>query len=107
MNSSQIKIVDDLLQAYQSMPRSINPSWVINQLQMIKEIERKQISVPWTVDDIIFVAELALVDSVQLTEDQAIQILRKIEEEHDSEIGINWDVILDAVEHYSEDLNGH
>ena len=107
MNSSQIKIVDDLLQAYQSMPRSINPSWVINQLQMIKEIERKQISVPWTVDDIIFVAELASADSVQLTEDQAIQILRKIEEEHDSEIGLNWDVILDAVEHYLENLNGH
>jgi len=107
MNSPQIKIVDELLQAYQSMPRSINPSWVINQLEIIKEIERKQISVPWTVDDVYFAAESALIDSVQLTEDQAIEILRKMEEEHDCEIGLNWDVLLDTVEHYLENLNGH
>lgn len=44
----------------------------------------------WSVDDVLYQAEE---DEVELTEEEAKEILHWIDRKHDATIGINWDVI--------------
>jgi hypothetical protein len=50
----------------------------------------------WHIDDVIEQAEN---QGEQLTEKQAREVLKLIEENHDCEVGINWDVVDHWVEH--------
>ena len=50
----------------------------------------------WHIDDVIEQAEN---NGEQLTTGQAREVLRLIEKNHDCEVGINWDVIDNWVEH--------
>jgi hypothetical protein len=50
----------------------------------------------WHIDDVIEQAEN---NGEQLTIGQAREVLRLIEKNHDCEVGINWDVIDNWVEH--------
>lgn len=45
----------------------------------------------WHLDDVIIHAEDMM--DIQLTEDEAYQVLSLMERRHDAEVGINWDVI--------------
>lgn len=50
----------------------------------------KQISITWHVDDIIEQSKLI---GNELDEYQACLVLKKLKDNHDAEVGINWDVI--------------
>jgi len=50
----------------------------------------KTIEIKWSTEDILAQAENL---DIELTEDQADEILESLEDNHDANIGINWDVI--------------
>lgn len=50
----------------------------------------KTITITWSTEDVLTRAEELEID---ITEEQADQILEKMDREHDATIGINWDVI--------------
>ncbi len=50
----------------------------------------KEITITWTTDDVFTVAKE---ENINITEQQAIEILQNIKRQHDASIGINWDVI--------------
>lgn len=101
MDYQQKRIVRDLIQNLgydiRNHYESISRETILNQLQLIEEIERTQISHIWVVEDVLEVANDL---GVTLTEDQCIEVLRMVEDDLDSEIGINWNVIRAAVEWY-------
>lgn len=55
------------------------------------------ISIKWSTDDVLHQAKE---DSVELTEEQAIEILEILDRKHDATIGINWDVISSHIDMY-------
>jgi hypothetical protein len=46
----------------------------------------KQISIKWHIDDVLSIRP-------DLTKSQASEVLEKLKENHDANIGINWEVI--------------
>jgi hypothetical protein len=50
----------------------------------------KTIEIKWSTEDVLLQAENA---GFELTEDQADEILESLKDNHDANIGINWDVI--------------
>jgi hypothetical protein len=57
----------------------------------------KTIAIKWCTQDILWQADNL---DVELTEDQADDILESLEHNHDATIGINWDVISFYIENY-------
>jgi len=62
----------------------------------VKLITKKQIG-SWNVDDVIQAAESSDLD---ITYEQAEEILDSIKSKWDAEIGINWDIIIYYIEEY-------
>ena len=56
----------------------------------LKEYWKDKIAISWCVDDVIGRAEDR---DIELTEDQALDILSLLESKHDCNIGINWEVM--------------
>ena len=52
--------------------------------------DKKTISITWHIDDVLSQAKEK---GINITEQQAIEILQNIKRNHDASIGINWDVI--------------
>ena len=52
------------------------------------------ITIKWYVEDIL---EVANKSSIELSYEEAKEILDKMKECHDASIGINWDVILTSI----------
>ena len=52
--------------------------------------DNKKITITWHTDDVFAVAKE---ENINITEQQAIEILQNIKHQHDASIGINWDVI--------------
>ena len=50
-----------------------------------------QITITWHIDDVLTVDDT-------LTKSQAKQVLYLLKHNHDANIGINWDVILETIE---------
>lgn len=50
----------------------------------------------WSVDDILTVAG----EDMDLTEEDAYEVLEMLDRWHDAEIGINWTVIENALDEY-------
>ena len=69
--------------------------------------EQMQIHITWCTEDVLHEAEEL---GVTLTEDEANEILLHMEDKHDANIGISWDVmdayIRDLVDNRKEDSNG-
>ena len=101
MDYQQKRIIRDLVQNLgydiRNHYESISKETILNQLQQIEEIERTQISHIWCVEDVQSAAEEL---GITLTEDQACEVLGIVEDEIDSEIGVNWNVIRSAVQWY-------
>jgi len=57
----------------------------------------KTIVIKWSTEDVLWQAEQL---DLELTEDQADDILESLENKHDASIGINWDVISFHIENY-------
>jgi hypothetical protein len=57
----------------------------------------KTISIKWGTEDVLWQADNL---DIELTEEQAEDILESLEEGHDSSVGINWDVISYYIEDY-------
>ena len=66
-----------------------------------------QIHITWCTEDVLHEAEEL---GVELTEDEANDVLIRMEEKHDAIIGISWDVmdvyIRDLVDNRRVDSNG-
>jgi len=60
----------------------------------------KSISITWHIDDI-----RAIENGQDLTDDQCYDVLCNIKKHHDANIGINWDVIVDAIWDYKLEHN--
>ena len=58
----------------------------------------KTIAIKWCTEDVLYQADNL---GIELTEDQADDILESLEHKHDATIGINWDVISFYIENYS------
>jgi hypothetical protein len=57
----------------------------------------KTIAIKWCTEDVLWQAEQL---DLELTENQADDILESLENKHDASIGINWDVISYYIEDY-------
>jgi len=57
----------------------------------------KTIAIKWSTEDVLWQAEQL---DLELTEDQADDILESLENKHDASVGINWDVISYYIEDY-------
>jgi hypothetical protein len=57
----------------------------------------KTIAIKWSTEDVLWQADNL---DIELTEQQADDILESLAEGHDSTIGINWDVISFYIEDY-------
>jgi hypothetical protein len=62
----------------------------------------KTIAIKWSTEDVLWQAEQL---DLELTEDQADDILESLENRHDASVGINWDVISFHIENLLENLN--
>lgn len=58
------------------------------------------ISITWHIDDVL---QQAADDEVEITEDEAREILQLLESEHDANVGINWEVISIWISTYMRD----
>jgi hypothetical protein len=61
-----------------------------------------QISIVWCTEDVLHTAKEM---DIELTTDQAREILGLLDRKHDAEIGINWDVISSMIDIYIHELN--
>ena len=61
--------------------------------------ERREIEISWCVDDVLGTAKDM---GIELSDEEALDILDEIDRRHDCEIGINWDVIRYAIEYFDE-----
>jgi hypothetical protein len=57
----------------------------------------KTIEIKWSTEDVLWQSEQL---DLELTEEQADDILEIIEHRHDASVGINWDVISFLIENY-------
>lgn len=57
----------------------------------------KTIAIKWGTEDVLWQAEQL---DLELTEEQADDILESLENKHDASVGINWDVISYYIEDY-------
>ena len=62
----------------------------------------KIIEIKWCTEDVIWQADNM---DIELTEEQADDILYDLAHYHDASIGINWDVISFHIENYFESKN--
>lgn len=60
----------------------------------------KTIAIKWSTHDVLGVAENMEID---LTEQEADQILEKIEYYHDAELGVNWLVIENYIQEFIDE----
>ena len=58
------------------------------------------ISIEWGLDDVLHQAKE---DGVEITEDQALNVLSTMDSKHDASIGMSWDVISEFI---SMEVNG-
>jgi uncharacterized protein YpuA (DUF1002 family) len=57
----------------------------------------KKIQITWSTEDILFTAENM---NVQLNEEEADTILDELDEHHDAQLGINWDIIENYIQQH-------
>jgi hypothetical protein len=62
----------------------------------------KKIAIYWSSEDVLQLAEWK--HGIELTENQADEILENIKHTHDANVGINWDVIDCHISMYLEEI---
>jgi hypothetical protein len=60
----------------------------------------KTIKIIWSTEDVLMQADLM---NIELTEEQADDILSNVERYHDANVGINWDVIDFHIDNYLDE----
>lgn len=75
-----------------------NFDWVEGYRERINE--GKTIAILWDIDDVIMSAKDM---DVELTEEQAIDILGEVDHRHDANIGVNWEFIRCLIDMRSDD----
>ena len=60
---------------------------------------RKKIAAVWSTDDVLAVAEQ---NGFEITEDDAEEVLELIDQNHDANVGINWDGISDHLTNFKK-----
>lgn len=53
-----------------------------------------EINITWTIDDVLMQATK---DNVNLNKKEALTVLKKLKQNHDATIGINWEVISETI----------
>ena len=97
MGYNQKRIVRELIERIGD--NSISLEGVMINLKVMEELDKNQIDLTWHVVDVQSAAEDL---GVKLTDDQCIEVLRMVEDDHDSDVGVNWDVLRAAVQWYVE-----
>ncbi|MBD3260926.1 MAG: hypothetical protein GF334_04490 [Candidatus Altiarchaeales archaeon] len=69
-------------------------------LDVCKEKVKDEMHVVWDVEDVMTQAGN---DLVEITEDDAREILASLHRNHDADVGINWDVISTAIARYFQE----
>lgn len=62
----------------------------------------KTITIKWSTNDVLSRAEDM---GVEITSEQADEILQNVFDNHDASIGVNWEVIEFHIEDFLENLN--
>jgi len=68
--------------------------------QATKSIQKhwnETIAINWNVEDVLSCAKENYID---ITNEQALEVLQSVFENHDASVGVNWDVILCRLENY-------
>ena len=99
MEFRQKKIVEELLEEF--LTPGVDSTWVIAQLQEILEIERTTVSAVWSVEDVYTCAQQFPIP-LELSEQEAIDILHLMEDQHDAEHGFTWEVLENTIYWYVE-----
>lgn len=79
---------------------------VAEQLEVTAEIlddpkeNKDSISIEWWIDDVHQVAEEM---EITISDDEAREILRRIDRKHDANFGVNWEIIEIFINSYLED----
>jgi len=72
-------------------------------IEILEDYWTTNMAIVWNVDDIIGVAEQKGLD---ITKEQACEVLETLLDNHDADLGVNWDTIsyaLDGMEDYLVD----
>ena len=70
-----------------------------NLFQKINKQAKRKCFAEWDIDDVL---EMAVYKNINLTEEQAMNILVEMEGGQDCELGISWDTLICYVEEYKE-----
>ena len=68
--------------------------------ESLNENPTQKISITWAIEDVLQMAEEM---DVELTDEEAGEILENIERHHDAELGISWTTIQCAIEDHMHD----
>ena len=79
----------------------LNPGDTISK-ELAEDAGGRSIAHVWHIDDVLSRAKER---NINLSEDQAIQILDKVDKGKDASIGINWDVIDTVIDIYLEEIS--
>ena len=71
-------------------------------LETLKNNKMKTITIKWSTNDVHSRAEDM---GVEITAEQADEILQNVFDNHDANIGVNWEVIEFHIEDFLENLN--
>jgi hypothetical protein len=100
MYTHQIKNMVEALQVAGLIPMDKNAEQ--EAVAVLEDYWTKRIGIVWEIDDIFHQAK---VHGRLLTEEDAIEVLYKIQDDHDATIGVNWDTIDYYVLDYPTDPN--
>jgi len=70
--------------------------------EILYDYWRDKIADVWTADDVLTYANDRF-PYVELTDDDAVKIVKEMFHLHDPEVGLNWDVLHARIEEYIED----
>lgn len=69
---------------------------------MFSDEKLKTIVIQWCIDDIRQAMDDIDMSQNELTDEDCFEILKRILNNHDANIGINWDVLCGAIKDYKE-----
>jgi len=93
-------ITSSLLLIYEGSEKPSSRQWAKDEILKMAQLAdqhvehtkkmEKSINIIWNIEDVL---EQAKQSNINLTEEQALEILEDVENSHDANIGINWDVL--------------
>lgn len=106
-------ITSSLLLIYEGSKKPSSRQWARDEILKMAQLAdqqvahtkkmEKSINIVWSVEDIF---ERARQENIKITEKQALEILENVENNHDANIGINWEVLDFHIEDITTEQKG-